>query len=62
MNAYDYPTIMIALSSAIDERLEVLNGACYNLKADHNQTTIARAQRLQLMAVKDFIEMKSKTL
>jgi|TARA_B110000914_G_scaffold220336_1_gene230248 hypothetical protein len=62
MNAYDYPTIMIALNSAIDERLEVLNSTCYALKADHNQTTIARAQRLQLMAVKDFIEMRSKTL
>jgi|TARA_R110000823_G_scaffold20834_2_gene63415 hypothetical protein len=62
MNAYDYPTIMIALNSAIDERLEVLNSACYNLKADHNQTTIARAQRIQLTAVKDFIEQKTKTL
>ena len=62
MNAYDYPTIMISLNTAIDERLQVLNSACYNLKADHKQTTIARAQRIQLMAVKDFIEMKAKTL
>jgi hypothetical protein len=62
MNQYDYPTIMISLCSAIDARLEVLNNTCYNLKADHNQTTVARAQRLQLTAVKDFIEQKSKTL
>jgi len=62
MNAYDYPTIVLALQQAITERLEVLESTCYHLKADHNQTTVARAQRLQLIAVRDFIEMKAKTL
>jgi len=53
---------MIALETAVDAKIAELNEACYSLRADHNQTTIARAQRIQLMAVKAFIEMKATAL
>lgn len=62
MSQYDYTTRMIALEAAVDAKIAELNEACYSLRADHNQTTIARSQRIQLMAVKAFIEMKVTTL
>ena len=62
MNAYDYPTIVIKLQSEIDRKISEFEQVCFDIKSSSEITAQARIRRLQLLAVRDLIDMKSPTL
>ena len=59
MNPHDYPTIVLALRSELDRKISELEATCFDLRADEVSTIAARSRRLQLIAVRDFIEAKA---
>ena len=61
-SAYDYPTIVLKLQSEIDRKIEGLEQICLDIKSSGDATAQARIRRLQLLAVRDFIDMKVPTL
>jgi hypothetical protein len=62
MNAYDYPTIVLKLESEIERKIEEFERICYDLKASEEATNQARIRRLQLIAVRNLINLKTHTL
>lgn len=62
MDAYDYSSIILKLESELDRKILEFEQICYDLKADTSATLSARTRRLQLIAVRDLIKLKSATL
>ena len=62
MNAYDYPNIVLKLQSVIDRKIEEFERICLDIKSGSDATNQARIRRLQLLAVRNLIDMKVPTL
>ena len=62
MKAFDYATIIVKLESEIARKIEEFERTCCDLKASDDATMQARVRRLQLIAVRDFINIKTPTL
>jgi|TARA_R110000764_G_scaffold151862_1_gene239693 hypothetical protein len=62
MTSYDYATLVIELQAEIDRKIKEFEHKCYDLASSDEATFSARTRRLQLIAVRDLLDGKTRTL
>lgn len=59
---YDYSGVILDLHKELDRKIVELEATCFDLKATEAATASARSRRVQLIAVRDFLNQKTRTL
>lgn len=58
----DYSGIVLDLCKELDRKIAELEAVCFDLKATEAATASARARRVQLIDVRDFLNQKTRRL
>ena len=58
----DYSGIVLDLCKELDRKIAELEAVCLDLKATEAATASARARRVQLIDVRDFLNQKTRRL